>query len=50
VRIVDAKTRRVIGAAQVHGRAEGNNFNVSSLLPVNVRSQSSPQIEVAISR
>jgi curli biogenesis system outer membrane secretion channel CsgG len=50
LRIVDAKTRRVIGAAQVQGRAEGNNFNVSGLLPVNVGSHSSPQIEAAISR
>ena len=40
----------MIGAAQVQGKAEGNNFNVSGLLPVNVGSQSSPQIEAAISQ
>ncbi len=49
LRIVDAKTRRVIGAAQVQGKAEGNNFSVVGLLPVNVGTHSSPQIEAAIS-
>lgn len=50
LRIVDAKTRRIIGATQVQGKAEGNNFNVSGLLPVNVGAQSSPQLEAAISQ
>lgn len=50
LRIVDAKTRRVIGAAQVQGKAEGNNFSVTGLLPVDIGSKSSPQIEAAISQ
>lgn len=50
LRIVDAKTRRVVGATQVQGKAEGNSFNVSGLLPVNIGSQSSPQIEAAITQ
>lgn len=50
IRIVDAKTRRVIGATQVQGKAEGNSFSMSGLLPVNIGGKSSPQIEAAISQ
>lgn len=49
IRIVDVKTRRIIGATQVQGKAEGNSFNVSGLLPMNIGGNSSPQIEAAIS-
>lgn len=49
LRIVDVKTRRVIGATQVKGEAQGNSFNVSGLLPMNIGGDSSPQIEAAIS-
>jgi curli biogenesis system outer membrane secretion channel CsgG len=50
LRIVDAKTRRVIGATQVQGKAEGSSFNMNGLLPVNIGTKSSPQIEAAISQ
>lgn len=49
LRIVDVKTRRIIGAAQVKGEAQGNSFNMSGLLPMNIGGTSSPQIEAAIS-
>ncbi|RJF72093.1 MULTISPECIES: CsgG/HfaB family protein [Deinococcus] len=50
LRIVDAKTRRIIGATQVQGKAEGDNFSLSGILPMNVGAQSSPQLEAAISQ
>ncbi|WP_272976374.1 CsgG/HfaB family protein [Deinococcus geothermalis] len=50
LRIVDAKTRRIIGATQVQGKAEGNNFSMSGLLPVDIGTNSSPQLEAAISQ
>lgn len=50
LRIVDAKTRRIIGATQVQGKAEGNAFNINTTLPMKIGGQSSPQIEAAISQ
>ncbi|MFC4427302.1 CsgG/HfaB family protein [Deinococcus navajonensis] len=50
IRIVDAKTRRIIGATQVQGSVSGNSFSVVGLLPVNIGAKSSPQIEAAITQ
>lgn len=49
LRIVDVKTRRIIGGTQVKGEAQGNSFSMSGLLPMNLGVKSSPQIEAAIS-
>ncbi|AWT37424.1 hypothetical protein DM785_17065 (plasmid) [Deinococcus actinosclerus] len=50
LRIVDARTRRIIGATQVQGSASGNSFNMQGLLPIDIGTKSSPQIEAAISQ
>lgn len=50
LRIVDAKTRRIVGATQVQGKAEGDNFSISGNLPINIGAKSSPQLEAAISQ
>lgn len=46
--IVDVKICCIIGVIQVQGKVEGNNFNVSGLLFVNVGVQLSFQFEVVI--
>lgn len=50
LRIVDVKTRRIIGGTQVKGEAQGNSFSMSGMLPLNlgVGVKASPQIEAAI--
>ncbi|WP_221091524.1 CsgG/HfaB family protein [Deinococcus aquaedulcis] len=50
IRIVDAKTRRIIGATQVQGSVSGNSFSMVGLLPVNIGAKTSPQIEAAITQ
>lgn len=50
LRIVDVRTRRIIGATQVQGKADGNSFSVTGLLPVNIGAKSTPQLEAAITQ